>query len=308
MTLADRLQAARSTAAVGPVEERAVLRLAGRDVLPYLHRICTQDVNRLRPGEAVSAAFLDAKGHLVADALLHLGPADVHLLAAREAGPELLAHVRRFVIRDDVKVEDRSAALRCLPVLGPAGVERARALPGAGLAVADARRGAPAVDLLLPAGEAGAAREGLVAAGAVALSADDLESLRVLAGIPRFGAELDRSRLAIETDLPGVAISFEKGCYIGQEVVLRGTFRGQVQRGLVQLALPPSAGAGTKLLAGALEVGVVTSAAETPEGRLGLGYLKRSQWRPGAKLAAGEGEAELRRVLVFERERESGRG
>jgi hypothetical protein len=301
MTPSERLEAARRGAAVGPVEARGVLRFAGKDALAFLHRMSTQDLARLRPGEAAYAAFLEAKGHVVSDAVVQVREGEVLLLLQREAAAELRAHLSRFVLRDDVRIEDRSGELACLPVLGEEGAARARR-EGGPLTVEDRRRGAPAVDLLLQEAEAGRARGALLAAGAADLGAGDLEALRILAGIPRFGADFDRSRLVIEAGVSGSAISFEKGCYIGQEVVLRGTFRGQVQRGLVQLALPPGAGPGTALAAGGQEVGLVTSAAETPEGRLGLGYLRRAHWKPGTRLAAAGGEAVVRRALVEERD------
>jgi hypothetical protein len=75
-----------------------------------------------------------------------------------------------------------------------------------------------------------------------------------------------------------------------------------VQKGLVQLALPEGAGPGAPLRAGEQDVGVVTSAAETPEGRVGLGYVRRAHWREGARLATAGGEAVVRRVLVTERD------
>jgi folate-binding Fe-S cluster repair protein YgfZ len=81
-------------------------------------------------------------------------------------------------------------------------------------------------------------------------------------------------------------------------VVLRATARGHLQRGLVQLALPPGAAAGTPLAAAGQEVGVVTSAADTPEGRVGLGYLRRAHWKEGERLATPAGEATVRKVLV----------
>ena len=81
-------------------------------------------------------------------------------------------------------------------------------------------------------------------------------------------------------------------------MVLRATARGHLQRGLVQLVLPAGAGPGTPLSAGGQEVGVVTSAADTPEGRLGLGYLRRAHWKAGERVATPAGEAVVRRVLV----------
>ncbi len=95
-----------------------------------------------------------------------------------------------------------------------------------------------------------------------------------------------------------VTISFTKGCYTGQEVVLRATARGHLQRGLVQLDLPPGAGPGTPLTARGQEVGAVTSAVDLPEGRVGLGYLRRAHWKEGERVGAGEGEAVVRRVIV----------
>jgi folate-binding protein YgfZ len=109
---------------------------------------------------------------------------------------------------------------------------------------------------------------------------------------------MDESRLPMEAGLTRAAISFCKGCYTGQEVVLRATARGHLQRGLVQLELPPGAGPGTALVAGGQQVGAVTSAAETPEGRIGLGYLRRAHWNPGERVGAGSGDAVVRRVIV----------
>jgi len=112
---------------------------------------------------------------------------------------------------------------------------------------------------------------------------------------------MEAGRLVVEAGLGNGSISFEKGCYLGQEVVLRATFRGQVQRGLVQLELPEAAGPGAPLRAGGQQVGQVTSAAETSQGRLGLGYLKRAHWTPGERLSTDGGEAVVRKALVPER-------
>ncbi|MFL5261206.1 MAG: YgfZ/GcvT domain-containing protein [Anaeromyxobacteraceae bacterium] len=297
-----RLQAARGGAAVGPVLARGLLRLTGKDRLKFLHRVSTQKVDGLPPGAAVHAAFLGVKGHVVADAIVVLR-ADEALLDVEPAALEpLRTHLVRYVVMDQVKVEDVSAAFRVVPAFGPAGKDLARGRAPAAVAWEDARRGAPALDVLLPVAEAQAFHDGLAAAGATPLSADDLEALRVLAGVARFGADLDGTRLPMEAALVASAVSFEKGCYLGQEVVARGTFRGQIQKGLVQVALPPGTAAGAPLTAGGKEVGVVTSAVETPEGRVGLAYLRRAHWNEGERLALPAGEAVVRRVLVLERE------
>ncbi len=296
MVSADALHAARAAWAVGPVEAPAVLRATGKDAKDYLHRVTTQAVNGLASGASAYGAVLNAKGHLLADAHLRVEDDGVLLVMDPRAAAEARPHLERFVIMDDVTFEDLSASLRLLPVLGPDAAARLGARGPRRLH--DGRRGAPALDLLLPPGDAEGLRAALVAEGATALDAEALEALRILGGLARYGADMDPSRLPMEAGLTRAAISFTKGCYTGQEVVLRATARGHLQRGLVQLALPPDAGPGTPLAAGGQEVGTVTSAIDTPEGRVGLGYLRRAHWKEGERVQAGGAEAVVRRVIV----------
>jgi hypothetical protein len=302
-SLSDRLDAARSGAAVGPVLSRGLLRVTGKDRQDYLHRMCTQRVNGLAPGAAVHVAFLNVKGHVLAEGVLALREEDVLLDVDPRVAEPLRAHLAKYVIMDEVEIEDVSPVWRVVPAFGPAGVKGARLHASGASAWENPRRGAPALDVLLAADSAEPFRAELVATGATPLSEDDLEALRVLAAVPRFGADVDETRLPMEAALVATAISFDKGCYLGQEVVLRGTFRGQVQKGLVQLALPAGAGPGARLAVGGQDVGVVTSAADTPEGRLGLGYLRRAHWKEGERLAITGGEAVVRKVLVVEKDR-----
>ena len=304
MTLSEKLAAAREAAAVGPVESPGVLRVTGKDRQDFLHRMCTQKVNGVAPGEAVHAAFLTVKGHVLAEGMLLVRAEDVLLVVHPRSAEPLRAHLAKHVIMDEVEIEDASAGWRLVPVLGPGAADLAGRQAASAPAFADPRRGAPALDLLAAPEEAEALRAKLVAAGATPLEGEDLEALRILGGAPRFGVDVDEERLPMEAGLLATAVRFDKGCYLGQEVVLRGTFRGQIQRGLVQLALPPATGPGSPLSAGGKEVGVVTSAAETPEGRLGLGYLRRAHWKEGERLATAGGEAVVRRVLVEEREKQ----
>jgi hypothetical protein len=294
-----RLDAARQHLAVGPVQPRGLLRATGKDARDYLHRMSTQAVNPLPPGATAYACFLDAKGHLLGEG---------HLLAQEDgvlvdldplALPATKGLLEKYVIMDEVVFEDLSASHRVVPLLGPRAADAAGRERGAPRLV-NGRRGVPAVDLVVPAAEAEAVRAGLVAAGAVALEEADLEVLRIQGGFARFGRDMDATRLPMEAGLTRSAIDFGKGCYIGQEVVLRATARGQLQKGLVQLALPAGAGPGARLRAGEAEVGVVTSAAETPDGRLGLGYLRRAHWKAGERLAVDGGEAVVRRLLAEE--------
>lgn len=300
MLTAPQLAAAREAAAVGPVLAPAFLRFSGKDARSFLHRVSTQDLAALAPGAAAYAAFLTSKGHLVAEGHVlagRPGPDDLLLALDPASAQQARAHLERYVIMDDVVVEPVDG-LRALPVLGPRAAVAVEGLAAGAPRVVTDRRGVPALELWLPAGEAEAARAALVARGLAALGDEELEALRILGGAARFGSDLDAARLPMEAGLTRAAISFTKGCYLGQEIVVRATVRGQLQRGLVQLELPPGAGPGTPIVAGGAEVGTVTSAAETPEGRIGLGYLRRAHWRAGERLEAGGGTAVVRRVIV----------
>jgi folate-binding Fe-S cluster repair protein YgfZ len=282
---ASRLDAATQHLAVGPVQRRGLLRATGKDARDYLHRMSTQAVNPLPAGRTAYACFLNAKGHLLGEG---------HLLAQEDgvlidldplAVPEAKGLLEKFVIMDEVVFEDLSETHRVVPVLGPRAADAAEAAgrEQAAPRLVNGRRGVPAVDLVVPAAEAEAIRARLLASGAVALEEADLEALRIRAGFARFGLDMDASRLPMEAGL--------------------ATVRGHLQKGLVQLSLPAGAGPGAKLLAGTSEVGVITSAAETPDGRLGLGYLRRAHWKAGERLAVDGGEAVVRRVLAEEEPR-----
>jgi len=292
------LRAANESWAVGPIEAPAMLRASGKDAKDYLHRMTTQDVNALPPGGSAYTAILNAKGHLLADAHVLVETDGVLLVMDPRAAPDARAHLEKFVIMDDVAFEDLSAEVRVVPVLGMESAARLGVRAATPRRISNRRRGVPSIDLVVAPEEAAPLRAALVREGAADLAAEELEVLRILAGQARFGADMDASRLPMEAGLTRLAISFTKGCYTGQEVVLRATARGHLQRGLVQLALPPGAVPGTILSAGGQDVGVVTSAAETPEGRIGLGYVRRAQWKEGERVATAAGEAIVRKVIA----------
>jgi folate-binding protein YgfZ len=300
MNLAERLSAARTRAAVGPVESRGILRLAGKGGREFLHRISTQYLKTLPPDGSAYAAFLDNRGHVVGEGLVVARPEDLLLLTEPAEVALLLPHLRKYVLAAPVRIDDASGDLAALAVLGPAGIERVRSTASGLTVAATPRRGVPAVEVIGEPGALAALRDALLASGAADLEAADLEVLRIEEGVARFGAEVDGERLPMEAALTRDAIHFDKGCYIGQETVTRATFRGQIQRGLVQLELPAGAGPGTPLSADGKEVGQVTSAADTTRGRLGLGYLRRAHWREGERLTTPAGDAIVRRVVVHE--------
>ncbi|MEI7706139.1 MAG: folate-binding protein [Deltaproteobacteria bacterium] len=297
--LVERLAAARGGAAVGPVEERGILRLAGKGARDFLHRMSTQHLSALPADGSAYAAFLEPKGHILGEGLVVARPDDLLLLTEPGEVPVLLPHLRKYLLAAPVKIDDVSGEICAMAVLGPLGVEQATGVEGATVA-ATPRRGVKGVEVIGPSGVLSALRERLLAGGASDLSAADLEVLRIEEGVARFGVDMDGARLPMEAGLTRDAIHFQKGCYPGQEVVARATFRGHIQRGLVQLELPAGAGPGTPLSSGGVEVGQVASAADTTQGRLGLGYLRRALWREGERLTTPAGDAIVRRVLVSE--------
>ena len=152
------------------------------------------------------------------------------------------------------------------------------------------------LDLLVPAASLPGVFERLLDAGAVPAGFDALEVLRVERGTPRYGADLDEKTIPLEAHLQR-AISYEKGCYIGQEVIARATFRGHVNRQLIGLSFDAAPALRSDLYAGERRVGVVTSAVHSPVfGPIGLGYAHRDVAQPGTalSLATGAGLATVR--------------
>src|SRR6266540_275497 len=224
MTLSSAaLRAAKDGWAVGPVEAPAILRATGKDAKDYLHRMTTQDLNVLPPGGSAYTTVLNAKGHLLADAHALVEADGVLLIMDPRGAADARPHLENFVIMDDVVFEDLSATVRVIPVVGPESAARLGTRAATPRRISNRRRGVPALDFVVPVEDAGPFRAELVREGAFELGEGDLEALRILEGQARFGADMDASRLPMEAGLTRLAISFSKGRYTGQEVVLRAT-------------------------------------------------------------------------------------
>ncbi len=278
--------------------ERGKLLVSGPDGAEYLQGQLTNDVEGLEPGEGQYAALLDRKGHMQADVRVLRPAADEIWL---DTEPEALAAARRhlemYSIGRDVEVADVSAERAILSLIGPRSVEVAgtAALPenaceaarvgGVDCLVAGTRDG---LDLIVAGADAERLREALLAAGAVAVSPEAVEILRVESGVPRFGAEMGTETMPAEAAIVEAAVSFTKGCYIGQETVARLHYKGRPNRHLRGLRLSGPAEPGAALRLGEKEVGRLGSAAVSPAlGPIGLAILRREA-EPGAELAVGE--------------------
>jgi folate-binding protein YgfZ len=277
---------------------RGKLLVAGPDAAEYLQGQLTNDVEALAPGDGQYAALLNRKGHMQGDMRV-LRPITEELWLDTE--PEALAATRRhlemYSIGREVKVTDVSGERAILSLIGPRAVEVAgtAALPEnaceastvAGvecLAVGTS----VGIDLIAAAADVGRLRDALGDAGAVEVSLAAAEILRIEAGIPRFGAEMGTATMPAEAGIVADAVSFTKGCYIGQETVARLHYKGRPNRHLRGLRLSAPAEPGAALVLGEKEVGVLGSAAVSPAlGPIGLAILRREA-EPGLTLSVGE--------------------
>ena len=265
---------------VADLGDRVKLRLTGADRVRYLNGQVTADVRKLMPDRALPACVTTAKGRLCADVFLH-ATADALLVDADASLREILApRFERYIIADDVLLEDVSEELRLIHVF-PA--------PGAPVATSVAfphrlarRFGRDGLDFLLPSADAAECLAALTALHAT-LGEPLRELLRIEAGVPRWGRDIGEDTLPPEAGLDLTHIDYHKGCYIGQEVISRLKSVGHVNRqltGLLSTGDAPLAVGAQLYAAGdaaARPIGTLTSAAWSfaLEKPIALGYLKR---------------------------------
>lgn len=255
---------------------RAFVRVAGPEAEDFLQRMVSNDVAALAPGEACDALLLTPKARVIAPLrVLRRGSEDFLLLTEPELGERVAAQLRRLRFATKVEIEPEQHESYLL--LG----DEARPSQGA-LAVPNQDYGLPAFEVI-----DGKPPE------AAPLDESELELLRIRAGTPRFGREIDDRVLPAEAGLVERAVSFTKGCYPGQEPIARLHYRGKANRGLRLLALdgdelPPY---DAELRLGDKVVGRVTSAARTPDGGiLALAYV-RAEVPADAELEVGSAKA-----------------
>jgi folate-binding protein YgfZ len=292
---------------------RGKLLVRGADAAEYLQGQLTNDVEALTPGQGCYAALLDRKGHLQSDMrVLRLAPGEIWIDVEEPALEPVSRHLDTYRIGREVELSDLSAERALVSLVGPrseevAGVARttehghgeARVGEVEALAVATAG----GIDLICAAAEATALRDELQARGAVEVSEEAAEILRVESGRPRFGAEMTSATMPAEAGIVDAAVSFTKGCYIGQEPVARLHYKGRPNRHLRGLRLSGPARGGDVLRLDGKEVGAVGTACLSPAlGRIGLAIVRREA-EPGSTVAVGEDGTSAEVVeLPFERD------
>jgi folate-binding protein YgfZ len=288
--------------------ERGKLALTGSEAASFLQGQVTNDIEGLSPGQGCYAAFLTPKGKMLGD-LRILATGDELLLDTERAALQgLFNMIRRFSIGYDVELHKRTLECGLLSLIGPgaeavagaadlAADEHAHELvsvPAPGGAVgARAIRTDVGVDLLCDAGEVEALRSALEDAGAVPVTETAAECLRLERGRPRYGIDLDDSVIPQEAGLNERAVSFTKGCYVGQETVARLYYRGKPNRQLRGLRLSGPASPGDELSLDGRVVGHLTSVAASPRvGPIGLALVRREA-PPGTFVAVAGATAEV---------------
>jgi tRNA-modifying protein YgfZ len=284
--------------------ERGKLALTGADAASFLQGQITNDVEGLGAGEGCYAAFLTPKGKMLGDLRILATGDELLLDTERPALQGLFNMIRRFSIGYDVELHKRTLESGLLSLVGPGAGELAGAgelgadehahvvvsVPVSGGAlVARAIRTDVGVDLLCDAGDVEALRSALEDAGAVLVAESAVECLRVEHGRPRYGIDLDDSVIPQEAGLNERAVSFTKGCYVGQETVARLYYRGKPNRQLRGLRLSAPGAPGDELSLDGRVVGQLTSVALSPRvGPIGLALVRREA-PPGTTVAVGSG-------------------
>ncbi len=252
MFSADQYNAAHHSAAVIVRSSQATIALTGRDRASFLHSLLTNDIALLGRGQGVYAAYLTPQGRMISDMrVIETGDRMLLNVERSIAGP-LADRFEKLIFSEDVQATEAGD----LVVLGVHGPSSARMIQNAtGISVTelanqydnvtsesltivrDDALGVPGYDLYVPADDSDARRAKLVEAGAVEASEDTAETLRIEAGRPRFGIDMNTDTIPLEAGLENRAISFTKGCYVGQEVIIRVMHRGhgRVARRLVSI-------------------------------------------------------------------------
>lgn len=306
----DLFPQARDAVLVFDVSDRTQIELTGADRAKFLHGFCTNDINRLQPGQGCEGFLTNIKGRVVGHVFVFATANSLWLDTVAGQGGAIISHLDRYLIREDVQFVSHSDRGEVF-VTGPHAAQLlmldegltpydhvARESFGQPF---DIRRvdlfGAPGFLISLPRTALETMRSSLLAVGCVAGSSELFESLRIAVGFPQYGIDITDENLAQEVARTAQCISFTKGCYLGQEPIARLDAMGHTNRELRRIRFMPGSQptSGLKLLAAETdeEAGLLTSVAplSTVTGEtLALGYLKTKFGKPDTRVRTLGGE------------------
>jgi tRNA-modifying protein YgfZ len=324
MSLQEHDSIIRTGAAIGAVAPRRQIAVAGKDHATYLHGLLTNDIQGLTPGTGCYAAWLTPQGRMLTD--MHVLESGAMILLDLPAATvdATLARLEQFVFTEDVRLESLAETLTGVWVHGPRAAETiARALQSPPLAswsqyqhatlqfgedaVSIARIdqiGVPGYCIYVARPREAALLAALESAGAVVVLPAALDVVRIEAGYPVFGIDMTDDTIPLEAGIEDRAISMTKGCYVGQEVIIRVLHRGhgRVVRKLVGLRIDGAVPlGGARLFANDRHLGSITSAARSPRlGAIALGYVHRDFVNAGSQISVETPEG-LATAIVTER-------
>jgi len=304
--------ALRSGCGVYDLGYRAKISLKGGDRVRWLNGMVTNNIRDLAQGHGVYAFLLNPQGHILGDLYAYNRGDSIIVDTDRNQVEKMLSVFDHYIIMDDVEVANLTESVTALGIMGPKSRE---VLSAAGfsisemtpLQIAESNSAAGAMpcalvrgeymdfqshELWLAPGEVRKVWDALVAQGAAPVGSEAIETHRIVSGIPLYGVDIRDRELPQETE-QARALNFNKGCYVGQEIVERIRSRGAVHRkfsGFVSDSGQPIA-AGSKIVFGEKDVGEVTSVASlrspNPERTVALGYLRRDAAVPGREILLG---------------------
>jgi glycine cleavage system T protein len=313
------------------ISHHGKLELTGKDAATFLHNLSTNEVKSLSPGSGCEAFLTTGQAKIVAYVLIYRNPpgepgcVSTGSTFCLDTGPvmaeKVFKHLDRFLISEQVEIVDRTSEFAQLHLAGPQAEETlgrllqiplpelnelSHCLSSLASSPVVIRRhhplGMPGYDILCSSNQAEQVWRALVNGGARPAGLEAYETLRIEAGTPVYGIDIDESNLPQEVGRIDRTVSFTKGCYIGQETVARIRTYGHVNRALVGLKLsqPNAAEHGAKLLRDGKEVGIVTSSVYSP--RLGtaiaLAYVRRGNEQPGIIVETAGGGTSMAGEIV----------
>ena len=287
------------------LSRRGRIRVTGEDRARLLHAMTTNHVQQMKPGDGIYVFFLNAQGRILADAVVLCFEDHFLLDTEPETRRAVYEHLDQYIIADDVTLEDVTDQTFSFGLEGPKAIDVAARC---GMQAPHHRYSHIETNELVTASIAATGSHGIriygaiarkeeviasmEAAEAIAASDEDAEIVRIENFVPRYGCDITEHTLPQETQQIH-ALHFQKGCYLGQEIVERIRSRGHVNRLLMgfridDAAKPPAPGA--KLMLEGQAAGEVTSSAVTPDAVFGLAYI-RTQWAKSGAMAEIDGHA-----------------
>lgn len=324
-SFAEEYAALRNAAGLIDYSKQAFIQVQGSDRAGFLHNLLTQDIKQLKPGNGAGAALLTANGKLAAELLVLCDSGSLWLMCDAAQSALITQTLNRYLFSEQVTVTNHEREQAVFAIEGPKSMDIISQISGSPLALTDPEShqhvtvegiplwlinhsltgktgvlcavGAESAETLWRGFQQQGKPLGLIVAGWEALN-----TARIEGGVPWFGIDMNEDNLLPETGLESTTVNDNKGCYLGQEIIARLSAYGSVNKKLMGLRIeaPVVPKAGAAIIAGAQDVGIITSACYSPALKqpIALGYIKRGYYEPGSPVMIRDGEQLLKAGVV----------